>query len=225
MLVTADAKRYDADDMRHRRCPDQDNHTPRRIGRGGFMERLMVTFAVFLISLSAVSCGQKQTLATPMPPIAPKPSANAATGANAEISSERKKPTATEVPTQLSKQEAIEALKKRGAIIEDIFGDFAVLLMGKNATDADLVYLKALPETTHVDLSGNRRITDAGLENVKGLSKLRILYLRNTQVTDAGLKHLEGLTKLEELSVLFTKVTKKGAEQFEKTHPNVKVSQ
>ena len=34
-------------------------------------------------------------------------------------------------------------------------------------------------------------MTDAGLEHLKGLTKLQSLDLRNTQVTDAGVKGLQ----------------------------------
>ena len=36
------------------------------------------------------------------------------------------------------------------------------------------------------------RITDAGMEHVKGLTNLIIVDLRSTQVTDSGLEHLKG---------------------------------
>ena len=43
------------------------------------------------------------------------------------------------------------------------------------------------------DLHGTR-ITDAGLEHLRGLTKLQRLNLSFTEVTDAGLDHLKGLT-------------------------------
>ena len=41
------------------------------------------------------------------------------------------------------------------------------------------------------------QVTDAGLEHLKGLSRLQELYLDGTQVTDAGLEHLKGLSQLK----------------------------
>ena len=42
----------------------------------------------------------------------------------------------------------------------------------------------------------NTKVTDAGLEHLKGLTDLQTLELLHTKVTDAGLEHLEGLTRL-----------------------------
>ena len=43
------------------------------------------------------------------------------------------------------------------------------------------------------------QVTDAGLEHLKGLTKLEELYLAGPQVSDAGLEHLKGLTSLQHL--------------------------
>ena len=48
------------------------------------------------------------------------------------------------------------------------------------------------------------KVTDAGLEHLKGLTKLRFLELTNARVTDAGLAHLRGLTQLEDLQLYGT---------------------
>lgn len=37
----------------------------------------------------------------------------------------------------------------------------------------------------------NTRVTDAGLEHLRGLMQLRFLDLRGTQVTEAGVRELE----------------------------------
>ena len=66
-----------------------------------------------------------------------------------------------------------------------------------------------------VDLSTSK-VTDAGLEHLKGLSHLRQLYLYDTQVTDAGLKHLRGLSQLQKLFLANTKVTDAGLEQLKR---------
>ncbi len=45
------------------------------------------------------------------------------------------------------------------------------------------------------------RVTDAGLVNLRGLTKLRYINLSATQVTDQGLIHLRGLTQLWSLAL------------------------
>ncbi len=57
-------------------------------------------------------------------------------------------------------------------------------------------------------------VTDAGLENLKGLSQLRFLSLKDTRVTDAGLEHLKGLSELQELVLDGTQVTGAGLEHL-----------
>jgi hypothetical protein len=64
-------------------------------------------------------------------------------------------------------QEAVEAIKKLGGSVQGVL----------------------------VDLAGTQ-ITDAGLENLRGLKQLQGLDLGGTQITDAGLAHLKGLTQL-----------------------------
>jgi hypothetical protein len=63
-------------------------------------------------------------------------------------------------------------------------------------------------------------ITDAGLEQLKGLPQLKSLHLRATSVTDAGLMHLKGLTNLEELILNGTLVTDAGAKDLQTALPN-----
>ncbi len=58
--------------------------------------------------------------------------------------------------------------------------------------------------------SGSRRFTDAGLEHVAALSRLRGLDLCYTHVTDAGLAHIAGLARLRRLDLSFTQVTDAG---------------
>jgi hypothetical protein len=65
-------------------------------------------------------------------------------------------------------------------------------------------------------------VTDAGMANLKGLTKLRVLYLNNTQVTDTGLVYLQGLTEVE-LLVLDTQVTEQGASELQKALPSAKI--
>jgi len=67
-------------------------------------------------------------------------------------------------------------------------------------------------------------VTDAGLEHLKGLKSLLILYLGSTEVTDAGLEHLKGLTSLKELWLINTDITDEGVEKLQQALPNCKMT-
>ena len=66
-------------------------------------------------------------------------------------------------------------------------------------------------------------ITDTGLENLKGMTKLRGLDLGFTSVSDAGLKHLKGLTNLTYLELQHSEVTDAGKDKLQAALPNCKV--
>jgi len=70
-------------------------------------------------------------------------------------------------------------------------------LSHSKVTDAGLEHLKGLTRLQTLALSECMKVTDAGLERLKGLTQLQTLVLTRTQVTDAGLEHLKGLTQLE----------------------------
>ena len=76
-------------------------------------------------------------------------------------------------------------------------------------TDAGLEHLKVLTKLDTLHLSGTN-VTDAGLKHLKGLTSLERLYLSDTDVTDDGLEHLNGLTNLEWLNLSDTDVTDAG---------------
>jgi Leucine Rich repeat len=86
-----------------------------------------------------------------------------------------------------------------------------------NVTDAGLVNIKGLTKLQKLALGGRfgiTRITDAGLENLKELTALQDLDLKGTKITDAGLKHLRGLTQLKKLDVADTQLTDAGLVNF-----------
>lgn len=64
---------------------------------------------------------------------------------------------------------------------------------------------------------------DAGLANLKGLTKLSTLELGETQITDAGLVHLKDLTNLTELYLYRTHVTDAGVKELEQALPSLKI--
>ena len=70
-----------------------------------------------------------------------------------------------------------------------------VTLDGTRVTDAGLEHLKGLNHLEDLSLD-KTRVGDAGLECLKGLKHLRDLRLDETQVSDAGLEHLKGLGDL-----------------------------
>ncbi len=71
----------------------------------------------------------------------------------------------------------------------------------------------------------SKRITDAALAHLKGLTNLTYLFIISTPVTDAGLVHLGGLTDLQLLVLSDCKqVTKRGIADLKKALPNTDIS-
>ena len=93
----------------------------------------------------------------------------------------------------------------------------------RKVTDADLLHLKGMTDLKQLVLLGTT-VTDAGLAHLKGLKKLENLNLAATKVTDAGLVHLKGLTNLTTLSLADTAVTDAGVKQLQQALPNCKIS-
>ncbi len=67
-------------------------------------------------------------------------------------------------------------------------------------SDRGLLTISRHENLTYLDLSQNR-LTDAALEHVGKLKKLKVLRLDNTSITGVGLRHLARLQNLEELSL------------------------
>jgi hypothetical protein len=76
-------------------------------------------------------------------------------------------------------------------------------------TDADLESLRALTRLRSLSLSGTG-VTDAGLKAVGEMATLQTLLLNETHVGDTGLQHLQRLTELRELSLYHTRVSDDG---------------
>ena len=67
-------------------------------------------------------------------------------------------------------------------------------------------------------------MTDAGLVNLEGLTRLQYLSLRDTDVTDRGLMYLEALRQLDILMLNNTDVTVQGLKKFRKASPTCYVT-
>ena len=89
-------------------------------------------------------------------------------------------------------------------------------------SDAGLAQLHGLSRLRTLNLWGNK-ITDAGLVHLKGLTRLRWLCLDQTAVTDSGLKQLAGLRNLETLSLEHTRCTDGGAQELARALPRLKI--
>lgn len=82
-------------------------------------------------------------------------------------------------------------------------------------TDAGLVHLKRLPNLQSLDLSQNDHpFTDAGIQHLAGMVTLESLDLEGSQITDVGMKNLRGLHRLRDLW-LFGVFTDSGLENIE----------
>ncbi len=96
--------------------------------------------------------------------------------------------------------------------------DFSVAVIGAGlhgteASDADLEQLKGFTQPRWLWL-GATQVTGDGLKHLKGLTQIQQLWLSNTQLTDAGLKYLKGLTQLQQLPLDGTQVTDAGLENL-----------
>ncbi len=71
---------------------------------------------------------------------------------------------------------------------------------------------------------GMRKVTDAGLAHLAGLTALEELDLSYSQVPDAGLAHLAGLTALETLYLPYSQeITDAGVAKIQKALPNCSI--
>jgi hypothetical protein len=87
-----------------------------------------------------------------------------------------------------------------------------VIFNDRQITDAGLDRLKSMTGLQMLWLI-NIKFTDAGLEHLQGLTQLQYLRLDYTQVTGVGLKNLKGLTHLRFLCLANSQVTDQGLEQ------------
>lgn len=152
-----------------------------------------------------------------------------------------------------AEERAIEALEEFGASVLQLSQQENFLqIQCKRVTDAfgdeQMELLRPLVKQVRwLDLA-NTGVTDAGIELVAEMSRLKRLYLQNTSVgdealaafagleeleylnlygthiTDAGLEHLLGCPKLKTLYLWQTDVTEEGVEQLREQLPDLEVT-
>jgi hypothetical protein len=93
-----------------------------------------------------------------------------------------------------------------------------VLYLDSEITDARLNDLKDLPNLEELYLANAWKITDAGIESLVKLSKLKWLQLNAELLTDAGVNRLRELKNLDELILNGSKIK-------EKIFPDLKASE
>jgi hypothetical protein len=96
----------------------------------------------------------------------------------------------------------------------DDFVTNAVNLLPERITDADLEHLKDLPRLKAISLHSSK-ITDDGLKRIKALGQLETLDLQSTEITDAGLETLKEFPALKWLSLFNTKITDAGLKKLQ----------
>ncbi|PRP73531.1 hypothetical protein PROFUN_02540 [Planoprotostelium fungivorum] len=85
-----------------------------------------------------------------------------------------------------------------------------LMIISSNITDASLADISQLRNLAELQLTGCERITDGGLEKLKGMSSIRTLWLSCTGVTDVGMQHLTTLGNLQTLVVTNCRITDLG---------------
>jgi Leucine-rich repeat (LRR) protein len=74
-----------------------------------------------------------------------------------------------------------------------------LLMKGPQATDKGLAFLKNQPNLEELYIWDSTEISDEGLEDIRGLVKLKKLHLDKSKITDRGFLALAGLTEMEHL--------------------------
>jgi len=120
---------------------------------------------------------------------------------------------ALSVPGQKMLPELLEALPTLTSLR-------ALNLKSTGIDNAGLAKLSALVNLELLDLEENRKITDAGITHLKGLTKLRRVQLRSARITDQGLLAFKDAKNLQSLKLRYTDVTGAGLAVFE-NHPKL----
>jgi uncharacterized protein (TIGR02996 family) len=88
-------------------------------------------------------------------------------------------------------------------------------------SDEGVEALRGLSRLRVLKLAGHQGVTDRGLASLRGLTRLEILDLSETGITDAGLAHLHGLKELEYFDAHRTAVSIGGARTLATALPKV----
>lgn len=83
-------------------------------------------------------------------------------------------------------------------------------------TDDNMVHLKVMKNLKTLALP--RQISDRGLANVAGLTRLETLNIPMTGLTDAGMVHLKNLTRMKSLVISATDITDAGLVHIANMH-------
>jgi hypothetical protein len=89
--------------------------------------------------------------------------------------------------------------------------------------DAAMAQIGKMTNLEVLDLLNCNRVTDAGLEHLRKLARLKELSLQYVGITDAGLKHLAGLNRLTDV-IVGGGVTANGIHELQLSLPNTKIT-
>ena len=140
-----------------------------------------------------------------------------------DVESKSSPATSSDVSLETQTQ-AIAAIKELGGSVTDIRNKvmsrvrpdrplWAVDFRRTKITDEGLEHLKGLLNLLTLNLS-DTEITGDGLEHLKKMGSLKSLDLGSTKVTDSGLEHLKGVSSLEILNLNYTDITGDGLEHL-----------
>jgi serine/threonine protein kinase len=118
--------------------------------------------------------------------------------------------------TDATRERLVRAL---GDLPDGPFKLMGANLQHKKVTDAGLEHLKGLSGLIGLDLLGVK-ISDEGLKRLRGLENLSFLTLDSDAITDAGLEHLNGLQNLTDLRLRSNGVSDSGLDHL-KHLPNL----
>jgi serine/threonine protein kinase len=82
-------------------------------------------------------------------------------------------------------------------------------------SDADLVFLRELPQLKKLHLGCCRKVGDGGMAHLGGLASLEELDISGTGVGDAGMAHLHRLKSLRTLKTMGSQVTPRARKKLE----------
>jgi hypothetical protein len=118
----------------------------------------------------------------------------------------------------------------------DYFGNVVCVGLSEAGSDAELSHVGRLNRLQELHVSSH--VTDAGLKNLTGLTRLREMTLsygnsrglEPTGISDVGLAHLiglallRGLTGLERLTLLMTNVSRERVSELNKALPKLHIT-